>query len=433
METKLNHSDLSALFAKEANISLSKSEQFTKAVFDLIIEGLEQDGIVKINGLGTFRIADVASRNSVNVNTGEKFEIKGHRKITFIPADSLKEDVNQPFAMFEPVEVDESYCDDEEAGEDTAQNDAYDVAEIPVEAPAMEENVTEAETEEMSIEYGTSASAPSCINIEEEIPAEKEMQVVDSTAINIEEEMPATNEEKETRITVSIEEKMQNCEPVQEIDHTDNNIPEEHVLSAPDEPVELSCKEDGDMQSSPEPVVEDIEKTETTTENVQLVNKNNNRRTLFISLASVVIILLIGGFYLWRDNGCCLETKKENPVVLNVKQHDSKIIENVGNVEECNAEDNVQPVDEPYRFTVTEKFATLDITSLTVSDTVYYIVCGELSTHKVKPGDRLTKIALEYYGDKRAWPYIVSYNRLKHPDEIVQGMELTIPKLFPAE
>ena len=114
MDAKLNHSDLSALLSKEANISGAKAEQFTKAIFDLMIEGLEKDGIVKINGFGTFKVTEVASRSSVNVNTGEKFEIKGHRKITFTPADTLKENVNQPFAMFEPVEVDDSYNDNDE-------------------------------------------------------------------------------------------------------------------------------------------------------------------------------------------------------------------------------------------------------------------------------------------------------------------------------
>ena len=91
MDAKLNHSDLSALLAKEAGMSLVKAELFTKALFDIIIEGLEQDGVVKINGLGTFKLTDVASRSSVNVNTGEKFEIKGHKKLIFTPADTLKD------------------------------------------------------------------------------------------------------------------------------------------------------------------------------------------------------------------------------------------------------------------------------------------------------------------------------------------------------
>ena len=147
MSDKLNHSDLSALLAKEAGISLAKSEAFTKALFDLIIEGLEKDGLVKINGLGTFKVTEVADRYSVNVNTGEKFEIKGHKKLTFVPADALKDSVNKPFAMFAPVEVDESYQDDADVqeGDDVAveQEAAESVAApaeetvaAPVEEPA---------------------------------------------------------------------------------------------------------------------------------------------------------------------------------------------------------------------------------------------------------------------------------------------------------
>lgn len=114
MDAKLNIPDISLLLAKQCDISVSKAEIFSKQFFDIIIEGLDKDGLVKINGLGTFKIIDVASRGSVNINTGEKIEIKGHRKITFIPAETLKDKVNEAFAMFEPVEVTDEYTDDEE-------------------------------------------------------------------------------------------------------------------------------------------------------------------------------------------------------------------------------------------------------------------------------------------------------------------------------
>ena len=99
MDMKLNHSDFSALFAKSLGISQADAEAFTKTFFDTIVEGLENEGSVKINGLGTFKIVEVESRSSVNVNTGERFEIKGHKKMTFLPADSLKDTINAPFAM----------------------------------------------------------------------------------------------------------------------------------------------------------------------------------------------------------------------------------------------------------------------------------------------------------------------------------------------
>lgn len=113
MDAKLNIPDISTLLAKQCDIPMAKAELFSRMFFDIIIEGLEKDGLVKINGLGTFKIIEVASRGSVNVNTGEKIEIKGHRKLTFIPADALKDKVNEAFAMFEPVEVNEDYVDDE--------------------------------------------------------------------------------------------------------------------------------------------------------------------------------------------------------------------------------------------------------------------------------------------------------------------------------
>ena len=190
MDAKLNQSDLISLLAKGSNISVAKAELFTKSFFDLIIEGLEQDGIVKINGLGTFKVMDVASRGSVNVNTGEKIEIKGHKKLTFIPADTLKDDVNQPFAMFEPVEVDETYQPDSvnepESEDSTEQVELSDTivetVESPTEVPA-EMNGTEAvESPAEDAEQPVTSEEP----VAEEVAAEVET--------NDEEVVPTTEE-----------------------------------------------------------------------------------------------------------------------------------------------------------------------------------------------------------------------------------------------
>ena len=179
MDAKLNHSDLSALLAKQAEISGAKAEVFTKAFFDIVLEGLEQDGMVKINGLGTFKVTDVASRSSVDVNTGEKIEIKGHKKLTFLPADSLKEKVNQPFAMFEPVEIDESYVDDsEEPAEDAEipaikEEEEKKEEETPAAEPVAEEVPAIEETKEEAKE---TAAEPVAENAVSEQPAPKEVK-----------------------------------------------------------------------------------------------------------------------------------------------------------------------------------------------------------------------------------------------------------------
>ena len=232
MDAKLNHSDLSALLAKQAEISGAKAEVFTKAFFDIILEGLEQDGMVKINGLGTFKVTDVASRSSVDVNTGEKIEIKGHKKLTFLPADSLKEKVNQPFAMFEPVEIDESYVDDSEEpamNETEAQEDATAVEDTPVTTPC-EEPVTVEEP----------AAAEEAPQEAVEIPAIKEEEVTKEeetpAAKPVAEEVPAIEEAKE-------EAKETADEPVAENAVSEQHAPKEVKNSYPiTEPAPAAAK-----------------------------------------------------------------------------------------------------------------------------------------------------------------------------------------------
>ena len=90
MNGKLNIQNLIDLFAEKHKIDKKVAEEFVKGFFLLIEEGLEKDKYVKIRGLGTFKLIDVESRESINVNTGERFEIQGHTKISFSPDSSSK-------------------------------------------------------------------------------------------------------------------------------------------------------------------------------------------------------------------------------------------------------------------------------------------------------------------------------------------------------
>lgn len=59
---------------------------------------------------------------------------------------------------------------------------------------------------------------------------------------------------------------------------------------------------------------------------------------------------------------------------------------------------------------------------------------GELPTkHKVKAGEHLWAIALNYYNDGYQWPEIARANNLANPNLISSGQELTIPKVEVAE
>ena len=84
-------------------MSKKNADSFVKEFFKLIEESLEKDKYVKIRGLGTFKLIDVGSRESVNVNTGERFEIQGHTKVWFTPEPALKDIINRPSSHFQIV------------------------------------------------------------------------------------------------------------------------------------------------------------------------------------------------------------------------------------------------------------------------------------------------------------------------------------------
>lgn len=106
MSNKQLFQDMVDELAASTNIKKKDAEEFLKSFFSTLEEGLMQDKVVKINGLGTFKLIEVEARTSVDVNTGKSFIIKEHYKLSFTPDARLKDAVNKPFANFEPVEAD---------------------------------------------------------------------------------------------------------------------------------------------------------------------------------------------------------------------------------------------------------------------------------------------------------------------------------------
>jgi len=106
MNNKLLLQDLTDQLAEAGKIKKKDAEEFLRAFFKISEDALFEDGIVKINGLGTLKLVLVDARKSVNVTTGEEFEIREHHKVSFIPDVELKNAVNQPYAHLEPVELD---------------------------------------------------------------------------------------------------------------------------------------------------------------------------------------------------------------------------------------------------------------------------------------------------------------------------------------
>ena len=176
--SKLNIYDLCSVLTSKNGLDDKESHRFIKAIFDVIQEGLDEDKIVKVKGLGTFKIIEVDDRESINVNTGERVLIEGHSKLTFTPDSVMKEIVNKPFSQFETVILNEGVdfpepVVEEPAAEDIIADEPAEGKEIIVE-PQIDNNVAEQSVEEEPVAEKTVAKEPVAEkNVAEEPVAEE--------------------------------------------------------------------------------------------------------------------------------------------------------------------------------------------------------------------------------------------------------------------
>ena len=105
MMSKSNISRLAKSISSKRGLTQAEAERFVSKMFEVANEGLQEDKLLKMKWLGTFKVAAIKDRESVDVNTGERIVIEGRDKISFTPDNILKEIVNKPFAQFETVVV----------------------------------------------------------------------------------------------------------------------------------------------------------------------------------------------------------------------------------------------------------------------------------------------------------------------------------------
>ncbi len=163
MEKKYTLQDLAALLAERESLPLEQAEDFVRSFFELTEEGLLKDSFVKVTDFGTFKLVEVSERESVNINTGERFQISGHNKISFTPDGTLRELVNRPFAHFTTVTLN-----------DKTPEAALEEAERPLAEESTESSATPSHTTLPAAETPV-ASSPSC-ETNTAAPAEEEQQ-----------------------------------------------------------------------------------------------------------------------------------------------------------------------------------------------------------------------------------------------------------------
>ena len=95
--------EIAKILIEKNKLSQKDANKFAAAMFEIIQQRLDSEGLVKVKGLGTFKMIRVEARESVSVRTGERVMIDSHAKVTFTPDATMKELVNKPFSQFDTV------------------------------------------------------------------------------------------------------------------------------------------------------------------------------------------------------------------------------------------------------------------------------------------------------------------------------------------
>ncbi|MBW4765656.1 HU family DNA-binding protein [Prevotella salivae] len=260
-----NIKDLARFLVEKHGIKLADAELFISLMTEIINEGVHRERQVKIKGLGTFKLTSVSSRESIDVNTGERIVIEGRDKLSFAPDNAMKELVNQPFSQFETVVVNDGVELEDEYKEQVEETTPADEKKEIVEEKAVEE-----------------------IELPREEPVEPIAIVSEMSA----EKMSVKEEKQEDKVQETISET--NVSEVEQIETA-----QETIETASDN---VAKNDEETLESSPEkedePMVEETDSRENDnedTENITTANtphKSSYMKPLVVGFVALFVVLI---------------------------------------------------------------------------------------------------------------------------------------------
>ena len=484
---KLAIQDIAKVLSDRKGLTKKEASNFANEMFDIIQEALERDMVVKVKGLGTFKIIDVDPRESVNVNTGERVLIEGHNKITFTPDQLLKEIVNKPFSQFETVVLNDGvdFASEAAAG-------AYFTPELANTRPLVD-FVVEDPSFEKPIELGESAVAETAVpedtvlEPEEKTPdpeSVSELEPASAPEPAFEPENPTTEyvselepvEEPVSESEPNVSESEPNVsDPESDVSEPESGVPEAEDVTLP-EPDETPAPDQEEAPVS-EPVgTTEQEISEETAEAVYDDEEPSSGRGKWLMTAMALLLGLGAGYLL----GNYFPIKGEQPVEAPVPPVEQpKVVvedtltvdsvvtpvaspDSVSSSTEAKAaevsEADVAKLGEPETAetklsepkpaatkpvatkptelkpaetkpaaideAAPDKYAAMDARVRTGA----YRIVGTDRVVKVKEGDNLRKISQRALGPDMEC-YVEVYNGLKASSPLKVGQEIKIPKL----
>lgn len=413
MSDKITIQDIIELLAEKHGMNKKDAEAFVKGIFDLIEEALASEKYVKVKGLGTFKLTEVESRESVNVNTGERFQIQGHNKISFTPDTTMKDLINKPFAHFETVILNENtQLEDtkiEMEGEDDKEENT-------------EEIISSTPTYEADIKPITNISDPKKIIAADEI-------------IETVEEQQSIKEDHLTEKASKVAENTSEERPATIAEAAIKAVREEKTIS---ETIEGRTSKPQSMTASESPLAVPE----------GLLQKKQKKNLWGIIIAIILVLCIAGGIYWFMQSSSSKQPIRQSipAATSTVKEmpNDSVTLQQQDTVSGSNLQTREpiqsQPAETPLQKQPTkpkspsvQSAANQEIVKVTLADTVEYDIVGTKVNYTLQEGESLIKLALKFYGTKKLWPYIVRHNKnvIKDADRVPIGTTLRIPELAP--
>ncbi len=429
-----------AEFMTAADETLDKKtcEAFARTLFEVVEEALLTDKFVKVKGFGTFKLVAVSDRESVNINTGERFQIEGHTKVSFIPDNTLKEEINRPFAHFETIDL----SDDTEQ----AELDAIDAAaaeeaqEMQASQEAVEEtadeageDIVEASVEEESAEKAFEQTAE---DVTEDVTTEATEESMEEP-VATEPQTIVTAEKKEeepAKAAAPAEERQSVAEAT--VENTDDEAPAEEM------PAEESPESEADGQ----------EEASTAMPITYEYNEQPPRRPfnwwkaigLFFAVLALMLASYFAGYYRllcpciiglpeWSEpqpaqSAVKVQPAKPTPAKPQLAPAEAtapKIPENSLNPENPEQpEPRISKPAKPASAPRKQQSAPAEVAPAPQADTTV-----ATQPHTVARGETLYSIARKYYGSDKYVNVIIRHNRIKNPNNIEKGTTLQIPIL----
>ena len=465
MNNKLTIQELATLLSVKSGKDVYETERFIREFITVVSEGLFSDKMVKVKGLGTFKIVLVEDRESIHVNTGERILIPAHYKCSFLPDNELKELVNRPFSIFETTEIgDAASFQDMEMADDSDEDDVdsdleSDANEDGEDLSLPKSSVTESRInglldKEMTEELADPEDLPEIHSPEEALTVDKQpngqIDTVDSPVSDDSPEEVSKPYNEETiemenpkeEDTIEVEDSINMVETLsEEIDESpEADLASEVVDIIPDSQANELTPE---VESSSQ--VDSLDKEKEQTENREEIiraklaslsakdpvafvapeAKPKKRRKHGHTATKTFFYIIVGGLLVTASVALffyfqSLEVRNAVPIM----------IESVSAIPTETPAPTDSVFDESDSIPSNEKDSVPEVVSEPQGTMqTEQVKTKYMDTVVIQTGDRLTLISLKYYGHKIFWVYLYLANKesIPNPNSVAIGTQIHIP------